>query len=202
MAKTEERLEQLEALYIAIVTENLNGYAWQPKVGRSTAFKFRNAFIDNRLCKYCWDTYGTVYVAEYAPTTEQIRKSSHDNCRCFCDRSRTIQAGTATVNGIDGADYMVKNEGNLPEGYVHKKEAKKKGWIAKKRNLWRVLPGANLYETHRNSLGKLPSASGRIWYEADINYHGGERNAQRLLFSNDGLIFVTYDHYQTYFEIV
>lgn len=48
---------------------------------------------------------------------------------------------------------------------------------------------------------KLPSISGRIWYEADINYTGGSRNRQRILYSNDGLIFVTYDHYQTFYEI-
>ena len=38
-------------------------------------------------------------------------------------------------------------------------------------------------------------------YEADINYDKGFRNRQRILYSNDGLIFVTYDHYQTFYEI-
>ena len=28
------------------------------------------------------------------------------------------------------------------------------------------------------------------------------RNNQRVVYSNDGLIFVTYDHYKTFFEIV
>ena len=37
--------------------------------------------------------------------------------------------------------------------------------------------------------------------EADINYNGGFRNRQRILYSNDGLIFVSYDHYQTFYEI-
>ena len=40
-----------------------------------------------------------------------------------------------------------------------------------------------------------------LWYEADINYTGGYRNDDRILFSNDGLIFVTYDHYETFLEI-
>ncbi len=52
-----------------------------------------------------------------------------------------------------------------------------------------------------NTNGHLPSAPGRIWYEADINYYQGKRNAQRLLWSDDGLIFVTYDHYQTFIEV-
>lgn len=41
----------------------------------------------------------------------------------------------------------------------------------------------------------------RIWYEADINYTGGFRNGHRIVYSNDGLIFVTYDHYNTFYEI-
>ena len=40
-----------------------------------------------------------------------------------------------------------------------------------------------------------------ISYEADINYEFGYRGTQRILFSNDGLIFVTYDHYDTFVEI-
>ena len=43
--------------------------------------------------------------------------------------------------------------------------------------------------------------NGRIWYEVDINYTGGYRNGQRLIYSNDGLIFVTYDHYNKFYEI-
>lgn len=47
----------------------------------------------------------------------------------------------------------------------------------------------------------LPTAPNRIWYEADINYEFGYRVTERILFSNDGLIFVTYDHYATFIEI-
>lgn len=50
--------------------------------------------------------------------------------------------------------------------------------------------------------GHLPSAPGRIWYEADINYYEGYRGNDRILFSNDGLIFVTYDHYKTFLSII
>lgn len=48
----------------------------------------------------------------------------------------------------------------------------------------------------------LPQKPGRIWYEADINYTGGKRNKQRIVWSNDRLIFVTYDHYETFYEII
>ena len=52
-----------------------------------------------------------------------------------------------------------------------------------------------------NDDNKLPTAKNRIWYEADINYQRGHRNAERILFSSDGLLFVTYNHYETFFEI-
>lgn len=46
--------------------------------------------------------------------------------------------------------------------------------------------------------------NGKIYpiYEADINYMGGYRDGDRIVFSNDGLIFVTYNHYETFYEIV
>ena len=68
-------------------------------------------------------------------------------------------------------------------------------------NLSNVAPGCMVYGIYYNDDGKLPSASQRIWYEADINYTEGYRNMQRILFSSDGLIFVTYDHYETFIEV-
>ena len=69
--------------------------------------------------------------------------------------------------------------------------------------MWKVLPGKMIVKgIYQNRNGHLPSAMGRIWYEADINYTWGFRGTDRILFSNDGLIFVTYDHYLTFYEIV
>ncbi|MCH5683635.1 hypothetical protein LWM68_04755 [Niabella sp. W65] len=44
----------------------------------------------------------------------------------------------------------------------------------------------------------MPAAEKRKWFEADLNYKCGRRNADRLLYSSDGLIYVTYDHYKTF----
>ena len=49
---------------------------------------------------------------------------------------------------------------------------------------------------------KEAESPGRIWFEADINYIVGRRGTERILYSNDGLIFVTRDHYHTFTEIV
>ena len=58
--------------------------------------------------------------------------------------------------------------------------------------------GGNIYY---NDNGNLPQKDGRTWYEADINYTSGFRGNERILYSNDGLIFVTYDHYKTFYVI-
>lgn len=55
---------------------------------------------------------------------------------------------------------------------------------------------------YKNSNGHLPDDIGRVWYEADINYTKGYRGLGRIVFSNDGLVFVTYDHYETFYEII
>jgi hypothetical protein len=56
--------------------------------------------------------------------------------------------------------------------------------------------GGDLYN---NKDGKLPEKD--KWYEADLDYTKGKRNSKRILWSNDGLIFVSFDHYQTFYEI-
>lgn len=55
---------------------------------------------------------------------------------------------------------------------------------------------------HKNIDESLPSLAGRVWYEADTDYTQGYRGLGRILFSNDGLIFVAYDQYSTFYEIV
>lgn len=52
-----------------------------------------------------------------------------------------------------------------------------------------------------NYEGALPEAEGRTWKECDVNYQGGYRGSERLLYSSDGLIFYTADHYQTFTQL-
>lgn len=55
---------------------------------------------------------------------------------------------------------------------------------------------------YKNRDKRLPDVPERILYEADINYSFGFRGGKRILYSSDGLIFATYDHYATFVEIV
>ena len=52
-----------------------------------------------------------------------------------------------------------------------------------------------------NYEGLLPKAGGRTYREADCNYTGGPRGAERIVYSSDGLVFYTSDHYNTFTEM-
>ena len=86
---------------------------------------------------------------------------------------------------------------------ITKEEAKALGWKSKQANLAEVAPGkmlgGNIYQ---NKEKLLPSKLGRSWYAADLDFDIGFRNNKRLFYSNDGLIFVSYDHGQTFYEII
>ncbi len=90
----------------------------------------------------------------------------------------------------------------LPKNYITKKEAISLGWESSKGNLWDVSDNASIGgDVFQNREGRLPKAEGRRWYECDVNYSGGFRGGERLVYSNDGLIFYTKDHYETFTEI-
>ncbi len=150
-----------------------------------------------RTCKPCKDNHGKIYEIE-----EVVKWPEHIFCRCKIVPMRTKEVGTATDRGFDGADAWVMYRQQLPPYYVTKEEAKKQGWRSKKGNLADVLPDYFIGgDEYYNKDFELPHKNGRVWYEADINYTEGHRNSERILYSNDGLIFVTYDHYQTFYEI-
>ncbi|WP_234121994.1 ribonuclease [Clostridium hydrogenum] len=100
-----------------------------------------------------------------------------------------------TFQGV--ADYIHKY-GVLPSNFITKEQAEDLGWEPGE-NLWAYAYGKSIGgDIFTNSEGSLPDAEGRVWHECDINYHGGHRGADRLVYSNDGLIYGTSDHYETF----
>ena len=96
----------------------------------------------------------------------------------------------------------------LPPNYITKKEAEALGWVSKQGNLWKVAPGKSIGgDRFGNYEGQLPTAKGRQYYECDIDYaldqarYKGGRNGKRIIYSSDGLIFYTEDHYNTFEDI-
>lgn len=154
-----------------------------------------SVFLPNS-CTPCEEKHGTIY-----PYNAKF-KAMHLWCQCYLTKMRTKKVRTATREGISGVDALIMYTGKLPDNYVTKDKAKNSGWKSKKGNLDKVLPKKSIGgDVFYNGEGKLPQKYDRIWYEADIDYISGYRNNSRILYSNDGLIFVTYDHYKTFYEI-
>ena len=88
---------------------------------------------------------------------------------------------------------------HLPENFITKKEAKKLGWESKAGNLGEVAPGKSIGGDYFGNYEELlPETDGRDYYECDIDSDGGYRGAKRIVFSNDGLIYYTEDHYESF----
>jgi len=102
----------------------------------------------------------------------------------------------------DSVALYLHTFGKLPGNFITKKEASALGWDSKKGNLWEVAEGMSIGgDSFGNREGLLPADKGRKWYECDINYQGGYRGAERILYSSDGLVYYTGDHYQTYTQL-
>ena len=88
--------------------------------------------------------------------------------------------------------------GRLPENFITKSEARKLGWEGG--NVEKYAPDCAIGgDKFGNREELLPVASGRQYYECDIDTHGeNSRGAKRIVFSNDGLIYYTYDHYESF----
>lgn len=92
--------------------------------------------------------------------------------------------------------------GRLPDNYLTKKEAESLGWDSRAGNLWEVAPGMSIGGSRFGNYEKaLPEKKGRRYYECDIDYEGGYRGAKRIIYSDDGLIFYTEDHYKTFEQL-
>lgn len=96
----------------------------------------------------------------------------------------------------------LRKTGKLPSNYVTKSEAAKKGWEPGKA-LGNYVPGGQIGgDVFKDpaSIG-LPTKAGRTWYEADVGLTNTMKRSKqpgtRLLYSDDGLIYVTTDHYKT-----
>ena len=128
----------------------------------------------------------------------------------FAASKKQSAAKTETLV-VYAADYPVEEDGwystmeevavyltlyeKLPGNFISKYDAENLGWD----NRDKVAPGCSIGGNRfGNYEGLLPEAKGRKYTECDINYDGGYRNGERIVFSNDGLIFYTSDHYQTF----
>ncbi len=103
-----------------------------------------------------------------------------------------------TYSSKDDVAQYIYIYGHLPSNFITKKEAEKLGWQGG--SLDPFAPGKCIGGSHfGNYEGLLPEKEGRTYTECDIDTLGADkRGAKRIVFSNDGLIYYTEDHYESF----
>lgn len=135
-----------------------------------------------------------------AKTTQTTKKvEAKDNYKANSNKISISESGAYT-DKVRVAAY-INQFAKLPHNYITKGEAKKLGWQTKG-TLDKVAPGKSIGgDKFGNYEGILPKKNGRTYRECDIDYVKGNRNAKRIVYSNDGLIYYTGDHYKTFTKL-
>ncbi|MCB1969973.1 MAG: hypothetical protein KDG54_06145 [Geminicoccaceae bacterium] len=116
-------------------------------------------------------------------------------------RNFAMLMGLHDIDGFVQAVESIRDSGHLPDRYLTKNEARRMGWDPGE-DLCDSAPGHSIGgDRFGNREGRLPDHRGRRWTEADLDFDCGRRGAKRLVFSSDGLVFVTIDHYDTFYEV-
>ncbi len=132
--------------------------------------------------------------------TETKSETKTDASQTADDQTSVEEDGTYTSKEEVAA--YIHAYGHLPSNYITKKEAKALGWVSSEGNLDEVAPGKSIGGDYfGNYEGKLPEKSGRSYYECDIDFTGDYRGAKRIIYSNDGLVYYTEDHYNNFEQL-
>ena len=138
---------------------------------------------------------------------EQPQQEQQDAQNAPSEDADTLSDDDASAPQIDedGA-YTTKDDvalyihtyGHLPDNFITKKDAQALGWPGG--SLEPYAPGKCIGGSRFGSYeGLLPEADGRTYTECDIDTLGADsRGAKRIVFSNDGLIYYTEDHYKSF----
>jgi filamentous hemagglutinin len=126
-----------------------------------------------------------------------VNKSSAKNITLYTNYKEVLKV-TQTANPLIDS---LRQTGRLPSNYINKEVAIANGWKPGKA-LNNYVPGGQLGgDVFKNTTNVLPNAPGRVWYEADVGLVNtmsrSKQPGSRLLYSNDGQIYITTDHYKT-----
>ena len=145
------------------------------------------------------------YKIEKKNQTEVSQNSTSNNNRNQnnSSNSRNESTSSPTSGNIDELteerkviDYVKANH-KLPDYYITKSEARNQGWNASAGNLCEVLPGRAIGgDKFSNREKTLPK--GDQYFEADVNYNCGKRNADRIVFTKNGDVWLTKNHYKSF----
>ena len=157
---------------------------------------------------------GAASAESEAGTSEALSSTAAEETRAAkknASATRGAERGSEAGSGIrEDGSYTSRDEvalylhtyGKLPKNFISKKDAEEQGFRFGEGDFGEAFPGMSVGGSRfGNYEGQLPEKSGRRYYECDIDYQGGRRNAKRIVYSNDGLIFYTDDHYKSFTQL-
>jgi len=130
--------------------------------------------------------------AQPGPQDEALKAFAHD-------------LGLAEADAFVAVANYLHNTGRLPPCYLTRRQAEAKGWRPGA-NLWAVAPGSAIGgDRFGNREHRLPSTNDGRYREADLDYAGGARGAERLIYVESGQgtwrQWVSVDHYRHFYEL-
>lgn len=143
------------------------------------------------------DTTKSPETTKVSETTKATETTKAAEVTTAPETERKLDRNGSYTSRDDVALY-IHQYGKLPGNFITKAEAQKLGWSGG--SLEKYAPGKSIGgDRFGNYEGKLPKKSGRTYTECDIDTRGASaRGAKRIVFSNDGLIYYTDDHYNTF----
>ncbi|MDH6250565.1 hypothetical protein M2347_000292 [Chryseobacterium sp. H1D6B] len=131
------------------------------------------------------------------PKTEKVSYGSTSDTSQDTPISQSDQQSIDQLTDEKTVIRYVKQNHKLPDYYITKNEARKQGWNPSQGNLCDVLPGRAIGgDKFNNREGNLPQ--GEKYFEADVNYHCKNRNADRIIFTRSGDVYLTKNHYKSF----
>lgn len=114
------------------------------------------------------------------------------------ETEKTGLSEDGTYTSKEDVALYIHQYGHLPSNFITKKEAEALGWQGG--SLEPYAPGMCIGGSYfGNYEGLLPEKDGRSYTECDIDTLGAsKRGAKRIVYSNDGLIYYTEDHYESF----
>ena len=139
----------------------------------------------------CGDAAQTIDAVQQAAQTVQELADAQE------EETPAIEEDGTYTTKEDVASY-IHTYRHLTDNFIAKKQAQALGWEGG--SLEPYAPGKCIGGSRfGNYEGTLPEKDGRTYTECDIDTLGAsKRGAKRIVFSNDGLIYYTEDHYETF----
>ena len=132
---------------------------------------------------------GTEFIAEAVQSSEELPEETEPD---------QVPDEHGWFYSAESVSLYLQTYGRLPDNFLTKEEAQELGWEGG--SVEEFAPGYAIGgDKFGNREGLLPQAKGRQYFECDIDTNGKDsRGAKRIVYSNDGLIYYTDDHYESF----